>query len=943
MSVEYTYKGKKFTFAEEDVNQNTTEKHLPGGYNYAGPGTYYNARMKGSDYYEALMKYKGKTPTGTKPYDKPINMLDAAAQKHDKVYDDKNATTEEVRKSDKDLMNAAKKFGLSDKSRGKDKVLSVGTLATFKTKHFLEDIGLINMNALAATKRDKEYNHYVVGKSYGGARPNSRPVQNFVPLSVQKKASMLQDFYLSRDPFRPENANRWNDRLGIQNNDSFRGRRYTDQNYKWGAFGFTDESRNMKLIMSGLHSSDKVGEQIARLVVLGKDEEAANLYRTTEEYEMIASKLDMEMLLHNAVRRNANLEIIGHCNGGWKTRILANDFGNKYPNLQINADVFNSHNFQADHFGPLPENVKYTYHQINRDIAYDVKNNERYWQPEIENGADVNIYQGTSLNPETSHEISAFLDSRQNQDLSPEGGPLDRSKPVELDSVGDRVTREPTLKESIKPSLETTTALGGVARGAVEGYIGSKITEKAFDAVHYHPNNAEYIAANTLATTGVATGTHGLGSGLLGAARVANVGGKAFDGFKAGVIGAGYGTFVPVVASSIAVGMGTDMLMEAGTDKVLKAANVSEDTRKSTETIVGGGAGGAAAGFTGQFVTNALGVIGSSIVEEEIAANTVGALFAETGVPSLIGLGLGLGMGVAQVIASSPTNRPPSPTLTSETKEEDPFTEFYKTREENFKKAQDDYNTLAKVNNPSSEDIRQMAEDMAEMEKSKVEVELMENRRKLKAIDEGLRIKGMKTKKELEEQNENLEEQLHILEMIEKSEIDDDVYLKNVKYDDIDKLDYDAKMLFRKMKEFNDLKNIKTMDEIKAYNQKVKEDAEFEIEELKERPDIDNEETRSKIEKEMDDRLVEVHFDSNPDEYTPPSVSDPQKSIDTSTLQKEEKEKEKKLDTSTQKREKKPNNISIKQEDLLDILVQSKCGVIGLIPITNNAISLVRF
>ena len=43
------------------------ERHLTKNYNFAGPGTEYFARMKGSDFYEKLMKDAGRPLVGSKP------------------------------------------------------------------------------------------------------------------------------------------------------------------------------------------------------------------------------------------------------------------------------------------------------------------------------------------------------------------------------------------------------------------------------------------------------------------------------------------------------------------------------------------------------------------------------------------------------------------------------------------------------------------------------------------------------------------------------------------------------------------------------------------------------------------------------------------------------------------------------------------------------------
>lgn len=139
-------------FDKRDLDQNTTENHLgvpglPSKYNYAGPGTYFHARQKGSDYYKALMKHLGKPLVGTEPYDKPYNKLDAAAMAHDAVYANKNATTEEIRRSDEAIIRAAKNIDVSD---GLDQfILAQATIIGFNVKGGGENIGFFPRGWLA--------------------------------------------------------------------------------------------------------------------------------------------------------------------------------------------------------------------------------------------------------------------------------------------------------------------------------------------------------------------------------------------------------------------------------------------------------------------------------------------------------------------------------------------------------------------------------------------------------------------------------------------------------------------------------------------------------------------------------------------------------------------------------------------------------------------------
>ena len=76
----------------EEAKSRGPERHLTSAYNFAGPGTFYEARMRGSDFYENLMKEAGRKVVGTKPYNKPINKVDACAKIHDATYIDKNAS-----------------------------------------------------------------------------------------------------------------------------------------------------------------------------------------------------------------------------------------------------------------------------------------------------------------------------------------------------------------------------------------------------------------------------------------------------------------------------------------------------------------------------------------------------------------------------------------------------------------------------------------------------------------------------------------------------------------------------------------------------------------------------------------------------------------------------------------------------------------------------------
>ena len=62
-------------FTAKAAKKRGPERHLTKNYNFAGPGTEYFARKKGSDFYEKLMKEAGRPLVGSKPYNKPYDKL----------------------------------------------------------------------------------------------------------------------------------------------------------------------------------------------------------------------------------------------------------------------------------------------------------------------------------------------------------------------------------------------------------------------------------------------------------------------------------------------------------------------------------------------------------------------------------------------------------------------------------------------------------------------------------------------------------------------------------------------------------------------------------------------------------------------------------------------------------------------------------------------------
>ena len=132
----------------EEAKKRGPERHLTNKYNFAGPGTFYEARMKGSDFYENLMKEAGRKVVGTKPYNKPINKVDACAQIHDATYIDKNASAAKVKAADRVFQNCVGKVKASDGIQ--QAILAKAAKIGFEGKLKVEGAGLIRKGSFAA-------------------------------------------------------------------------------------------------------------------------------------------------------------------------------------------------------------------------------------------------------------------------------------------------------------------------------------------------------------------------------------------------------------------------------------------------------------------------------------------------------------------------------------------------------------------------------------------------------------------------------------------------------------------------------------------------------------------------------------------------------------------------------------------------------------------------
>ena len=131
----------------EEVKKRGPERHLTSSYNFAGPGTFYAARMKGSDFYENLMKEAGKKVVGTKPYNVPINKLDTCAKTHDSVYNNPKATGDEVQQADRVFQDCIGKIKASDGIQ--QSLLAKAATVGFDAKLAAEKTGLVRKGSLA--------------------------------------------------------------------------------------------------------------------------------------------------------------------------------------------------------------------------------------------------------------------------------------------------------------------------------------------------------------------------------------------------------------------------------------------------------------------------------------------------------------------------------------------------------------------------------------------------------------------------------------------------------------------------------------------------------------------------------------------------------------------------------------------------------------------------
>ena len=136
---------------EAAKKRGNVERHLSSKYNFAGPGTEFRARMKGSDFYEKLMKDAGRKVVGTKPYNKPYDAIDGCGIIHDKVYARPDATAAEVQKADREFQKCVVKALKDGKAPGLgNKARAAVALVGFEGKLAIENAGLIRKGSFAS-------------------------------------------------------------------------------------------------------------------------------------------------------------------------------------------------------------------------------------------------------------------------------------------------------------------------------------------------------------------------------------------------------------------------------------------------------------------------------------------------------------------------------------------------------------------------------------------------------------------------------------------------------------------------------------------------------------------------------------------------------------------------------------------------------------------------
>ena len=125
------------------------EHHFSGfytSYNFLGPNTEFEARMIGSDFYEMIMTRAGLQLVGTKPYDKPINAIDACAMRHDAVFSKLDVNIAEAEEADKKFIECV---WASNIEGPEDWFVKYLAWSIISTKRIAESVGILRRGSFS--------------------------------------------------------------------------------------------------------------------------------------------------------------------------------------------------------------------------------------------------------------------------------------------------------------------------------------------------------------------------------------------------------------------------------------------------------------------------------------------------------------------------------------------------------------------------------------------------------------------------------------------------------------------------------------------------------------------------------------------------------------------------------------------------------------------------
>lgn len=339
-----------------------------------------------------------------------------------------------------------------------------------------------------------------------------------------------------------------------------------------------------------------VDQEMSKLIVEGRNNEAYELWKTTSQYEEAFTMLSTQ--IGNGVK---DVEIVGHSLGGFKARMLSAEIAGMGEGIKVSGIGFNSHIVHSN-LPPL-NGAEFEYHGIHTDFA---DNKDAVFRS-IENkkGAKFVHYDQQPQQEFTPraimkepHDISQFIDLDQAQlSHAPE--------PHETFSFTDRT---PTTKGLAgRAAFDTVLGIGGAVAGeAITNQLDPYLDEGGWGVVEH-----------TAISQGIGSAVTGLGAGIVRAGAAAYTGASVTE---AGVFSAAGTAAAPVFAAGMVGGLvqvGTEELLtyifdEAGVNK-----EVAEKVTTFVSSAVGGAAGGAAAVGTsallGAEVGSSAGPIGAAV------------------------------------------------------------------------------------------------------------------------------------------------------------------------------------------------------------------------------------------------------------------------------------------------------------------------------------------